>query len=303
MPFVSRPYTNDDDLTRIQALTAQINAVNGGVGSMHVGDIPHRIFNIMRKFPPGDVVRLWEDADQTLLGWVLLFPHASTCDLQVNPKSPPELEVEMIKWVEQHFEGYIPIDEQKSKPTYFDVLDCEDGLISLLEQRGYVKTHDDCYVLTTRTLDDAIPAPKLPDGFVIRNAEGPHEAGKLGEIHSAAFGSDWTPEAYRRVMASPGYDHQRELVVVAPDGRFAAFCVIWFDDLNRTGLFEPVGAHSDFRRMGLTRALMYAGMQRMRSEGLGTAVVLHGGGNQAAEGLYTGIGFTPKASFHRYTRQ
>jgi len=74
-------------------------------------------------------------------------------------------------------------------------------------------------------------------------------------------------------MQTPGYEVENELVVVAPDGRFAAFTVIWFDPISRSGLFEPVGCHGDFRRQGLSTAIMYEGMKRMKAAGMETASV------------------------------
>ena len=41
---------------------------------------------------------------------------------------------------------------------------------------------------------------------------------RLVDVHSKSFGSSWTTELYRRVMESPGYEAQNEIVVVAPDG-------------------------------------------------------------------------------------
>ena len=99
---------------------------------------------------------------------------------------------------------------------------------------------------TTRSLAVPIPESVLPQGFTIRSVEGEHEARALGVVHSGAFGSTWTADAYRAVMRTPGFHVDRELVVVAPDGRLAAFAVYWVDPVSGTGLFEPVGCHRIF---------------------------------------------------------
>jgi GNAT superfamily N-acetyltransferase len=97
-------------------------------------------------------------------------------------------------------------------------------------------------------------------------------------------------------MASPIYRQERELVVVAPDGRFAAFCTLLLDADNQIGMFEDVGTHADFLRLGLGRALLYAGMHRLRLRGMTTALMPYQPPevNEAAAGLYAQVGFTPQ---------
>lgn len=69
--------------------------------------------------------------------------------------------------------------------------------------------------------------------------------------------------------------------------------IIWYDHLNRTGLFEPVGTHKDHRRRGFGRAIVLYGMQQMSAAGMEFATVAHFGNNEAARGLYQACGFRP----------
>ena len=157
------------------------------------------------------------------------------------------------------------------------------------EQLGF-KAQNAAHVVAKRSLD-VVPDPDLPEGFSIRHVAGEHEAQRVADVHSGAFGSKWDGADYLKVMRTPGFDPERELVVVAPDGRFAAFAVIWLDPVSRSGLFEPVGCHRDFARRGLTKALMFAGMARMKAAGTETAIVGYRVTNEAALGLYDSVGF------------
>ena len=158
-----------------------------------------------------------------------------------------------------------------------------------LERLGFKGQKSD-YVMLKRSLETT-PDVQLPEAFSIRSVAGEHEAQLAADVHNGAFGPKWTEAMYLKVMRTPGYDPERELVAVAPDGRFAAFTVIWFDPISRSGLFEPVGCHSDFRRRGLSTALMYAGMARMKEAGMETAHV--GCEDEAACKLYHSVGFEP----------
>jgi ribosomal protein S18 acetylase RimI-like enzyme len=107
------------------------------------------------------------------------------------------------------------------------------------------------------------------------------------------------------VMRTPGFHLDRELIVVAPDQRFAAFLIYWIDPVSKSGLFEPVGCHQNFQRRGLTRALMYEGMRRMVAHGMTKAIVNHQPAQQnpAAAALYRSVGFTLKYTITDYRKQ
>ena len=89
----------------------------------------------------------------------------------------------------------------------------------------------------------------------------------------------------------PSFRCELDLVAVAPDGTFAAYVGIPYDEANRLGIFEPVCTHPDHLRRGLARALMTEGLLRLWAMGAQEAIV--GTGDMvAANGLYTGMGFT-----------
>lgn len=88
-----------------------------------------------------------------------------------------------------------------------------------------------------------------------------------------------------------------KLVVVAPDGTLAAYCICWFDAVNRSGEFEPVGTSTAFRGQGLGKGVMAEGLRRLRQQGARVAYVTALGDNHAAQKLYEAIGFTT------YTRE
>ena len=159
-----------------------------------------------------------------------------------------------------------------------------------LESLGF-QAEPSATVVASRSLETFIPDALLPEEFSLRSADGEHEAQKLAGVHNGAFGSSWTPEEYSQVMQTPGFEAERELVVVAPDKRFAAFTVYWADKVSRSGLFEPVGCHKDFRRQGLTKAIMNEGLKRMKASGLKTALVGYTSSNTAAVKLYESVGF------------
>ena len=97
-----------------------------------------------------------------------------------------------------------------------------------------------------------------------------------------------TVENYARAMRQPHYPIDRDLVVEAPDGSFAAFAMAWCDPMARVGEFEPVGTHPDHRRRGLGRAVLRTGWPLLHQAGALDVHVFSESDNAASQALYAG---------------
>ncbi|GAB3474865.1 GNAT family N-acetyltransferase [Nocardiopsis coralliicola] len=152
--------------------------------------------------------------------------------------------------------------------------------------------------LNERTLEDRELAglaeqEVLPRGYRFCTAE---EAGPRAAVraHADAWApSPYTADSYRGVRSAPGYRGDLHLLVQAPDRTMAASTIVWFDPVNRSAEFEPVGTHPGYRRRGLARALILHGLRRAREAGAvhATVACLGAPGHPGARRLYEGVGF------------
>ncbi|MBX3055941.1 MAG: GNAT family N-acetyltransferase [Anaerolineae bacterium] len=178
-----------------------------------------------------------------------------------------ELERQIIAW------GSACIDKRNQETGEANTLDCscrtEDARrIHLLERHGFVQQ-------PTRTrrylhpLDLPIITYPLPDGFSIRCVQGDDEVQSLVSLHQAAFGTDNMTVAQRlAMMHTPHYLSAMDLVVVAPNGKLAAFCVCGFDDLDKkVGYTDPIGVHPHYQGLGLAKAVISAGLLMLQNAG------------------------------------
>lgn len=291
-------------MARLQEFNANQIHAHGRVGLMHPGDIPHRMFNALRREDPRQLVYLWEDDNDGIVAWTMLDPRGGGIDPQLAPAARhrwPDLERELITWSEHALLELL--DERGSAAAYIetDAFADDPARTGVLTRLGWVLQETEVTMLSRRSLQD-LAEPELPPGYLIRAVRGVEEAGPVSALHSAGFGSSWTPELYRRVMESPGYAAERELVVEAPDGTLAGFCVTWPDAINRTGLFEPVAVHPDHRRLGLGSVLMRAGMAEMSKWGMEWAEVMYEAANPGSGRLYRGEGFEPLWTIQFYRK-
>jgi len=290
--MIKRTYTGEADLKQLQDFNAAAIAVTDHCGFLHPGDIPHHIYNGNRYYDPIELMTIWED-DQGVAAWLLADPSHKSFDAQVRPDlRGNDFEREILEYAADRTVELMRQHAIAGDCIYADAFRGDTARAELLKALSWEPDNGLPYVLN-RIEINSIDLPALPDGFSFQTARSIEDAAALAAVHNASFGPIWTPELYRQVMESPGYEPKRELVIQAPDGTFAAFSIIWYDHLNRTGLFEPVGTHKDYRRRGLGRAIILYGMQEMLTAGMKFATVAHFGQNEAARGLYQACGFRP----------
>lgn len=256
-----RSYNGDGDVKLLQDFNVAATAKTDGCGYLHPGDIPHRLFNGNKYFDPAEVMTIWED-DQGVAAWFLISPRHKAYDAQVRPDlRGGSFERDVLAFADSRTVELMRKYDIQGDKFFADAYRCDTARSALLLELGWMPEGQSTYILTRMRLEN-IDAPVLPEGFTIRAVRGIVEAAEVAGVHLAAFpGAGWTPALYRKVMESPGYAPEREYVVVAPDGTFAAFTLTWHDDFNKIGYFEPVGTHTDYQRRGLGRAVMRYGMQ------------------------------------------
>lgn len=105
---------------------------------------------------------------------------------------------------------------------------------------------------------------------------------------------------YHNIQKCILYRRDFDLIAVADDGSIASFCTIWYDDVTRTGAFEPVATVPAHQRHGLARAVMTEGIRRLLTLGAVHATV--GSYSDEASALYAAMGFTQYDLSERWER-
>ena len=297
----ARAYQNAEDLRRVQAALMRWVKQAGHCNYLHKGDVGHRLFNGGYGHSPQDLLHYWTDEAGQVIAFVILYPQGDSFDLQLAPALfLSDVHTALFDWCEEAARRLARRIGKKINELALEAFDCDQRYIAFLEARGYV--HKRHFLTLTRHNYDRIPAASLPVGFRFHDASAA-DAKRLADVHNHSFTSKWTAESYRRVFESPHME--REIVAVAPDGRFAAFVNVWVDEINRSLLFEPVGAHIDFRRRGISKALMAYALKRMQAEhDLACAYVCHEppSKNAAAAALYASVGFKKLHDIHEYAK-
>ena len=297
----ARHYQEPADFYQAQAALMQWVRAAGHCNYLHKGDVGHRLFNGCWRRDPADLMRYWLDDRGEICAFVTLDLPWGAFDLQVAPTLwLGDAHIEIFDYCERETLRLAKRNGKAGDKVIVEADDCDPAYVAFVEARGY-SFAEHSFSLTRHDLQQLPDAP-LPAGFHFHQATA-EDAAQLADVHNHSFTSKWNAESYREVFASPHMEY--EIVVVAPDGRFAAFTNVWVDDVNRSLLFEPVGTHSDFRRRGIGKALMTHAMKRMRAErGIERAYVGHEplAKNPASGPLYASLGFVKLHEVHDYSK-
>ncbi|MHC4470585.1 MAG: GNAT family N-acetyltransferase [Planctomycetota bacterium] len=242
-----------------------------------------------------DAVSVWEDDEGGIVGVVHTEePWRGEAWLQRRPDWGSLLP-EMVARAEE------TLSDPDTGRLTLHVHDHDAELLEVVRRRGYRKGRD-------VTLSDSefviakLPERRLPEGYVIRSMADEPDIEPRRKVLGLSFNhpdpADWaTASTYRELVRAPDYRPDLDLFVVGPDGEYVSCCIVWFDGHNRMAPFEPVGTRPEFRRKGVGREVVAAGIRRVAALGAERAVVgtdMH---------FYLAIGFRRRSVGHAFSRR
>jgi mycothiol synthase len=299
----SRPFLGPNDLRSITHLTsAAWNGPRRPLVSDTPGDFEWWIANLGPGVDLALRVRLWEVGDE-LVGWGWLNPRAELHWFVADALSPDDTSQVRDSILAWHAEIAPAMETADGPPGALGVW-AADGWPEAdhLASRAWT-SQPDLFTQYHQRLDLELDPPRVPDGYTLREMRGPDDIPARVEVHRAAFApSRMTVEKYELLVRQPHYAFDRDVVVEAPDGTFAAFAMCWADPIGEVGEFEPVGVHPDHQRRGLGRVVMRHGLRLLRAAGMRDAVVYSLRANVASEALYRSAGFDEIALHRLWTK-
>jgi mycothiol synthase len=248
-----------------------------------------------------ETIHVWETEEGSLVG----AAHREGADgafIQVHPDYR-YIEEDMIAWAEGHLTESSK-DGQQHYVEFF-VYDYDSARQRLLGQRGYEKLAEFGVIHRLRFGLGPLPQPVIAGGYTLRTTRPDDMADcrRIADLLNAAFQRDFhnAEEFHTFAKNAPTYRSDLDLVAAAPDGSFASYVGVPYEEINRAGIFEPVCTHPDHRRKGLAQALMVEALNRLWAIGA-VDVTVATGDMDPANRLYDSIGFTEKYIGHYWRK-
>jgi mycothiol synthase len=306
MIYTARPYAGEADLPLIVALLDACEAVDHLEDGSSVEQLRAE-FAYPRAQPEKNVC-LWRDGQGRVLGYARLWlfePGASQdgrlLTLKVHPNARGgSLEAELLGWAEARLRE---VGREVGLPSELQarIRDDQTEQIAFLQAHGF--SINRYFWTMARSLEQPIPAPTLPAGFTMRQVAGAEDAERWVTLFNEAWSDHWnghlmTVAHFLHDISLPDYHADKDRLVLAPDGTFAAFCYsqISPEENARTGRsegwVEALGTGRAFRKLGLGRALLLDGLERLRAAGMTTAKLgVDAASLTGANRLYESVGF------------
>jgi mycothiol synthase len=263
-------------------------------------------------------VQLWEDGNYKPIGLALLDMPDSQHEIDaflwfyVHPNVRGEgLEKDIIKWGENRLRE---VGKERNLPAKLRTYSREDKTdeILLLEKQGF---EVDRYFWTmARSLAEPIPTPEFPADFALTHVSGEQDIQPWVEMFNQSFIDHWnhhdlTAETVRYWMQDPNYQPELDLIAVSGDRKFAAFCDCQIKpqknarSRTKDGWIELLGTRRDFRKMGLGKAMLLAGLHKLKAAGANTAKLsVDADSLTGATKLYKSVGFRPMETWIEWAK-
>lgn len=291
-----RTYQTEEDYWRIRKFLREVSLLNDRHDyswSLLRWDywVWHVNMNIFH-FKLEDVVHLWE-VDGRIVA--MLNPDGpEEAFFQIHPQHHSE---QLLSEMLDIAEVKLPNQNENSCRELIAWVNEKDSLHKdILSRCGYVRSKYKAEHMRRRVMTQPVPESVLPSGYTVRALGEASELPARSWLSWKAFHPDEPDEKYegwtwyKNVQRVPLYRRDLDIVAVSSAGELAAFCTVWFDDVTRTAVFEPVGTHPEHQKRGLGKAVMSEGLRRTRK--LGATLATVSSYSDGAHALYTSMGFT-----------
>ncbi len=325
--FQARPFAGEADF---QGMCDLINTCNEVDQMTHD---PYVTLAYMREWIMEDPdldrerdIRLWTDAAGHIVGQGILRiapPNADdpeqVVDGQLGFRVHPDarsagMEAEIVEWAEDRVRA---VGQERQQPAHLHTrlhkttpahTAYRKDILAGLGFRPVRYSYK-----MARPLDQPIPDAALSAGYTLRTV-GAAEQSKWVDVFNGSFIDHWnhhpmTEERNAHWISGPNYRAAGDLLAVAPDGTFAAFCRCEINNEDNAlsgrneGWIEVLGTRRGHRQRGLGRAVLLAGLRWLKGQGVGTAVLWVDAENPTgALRLYESVGFVVALTSDTYRK-
>lgn len=312
--YIARPYVGEADLPAITELLNDCDTVDQLEDNYALDDL--RLEFADPRLDPANDLRLWEDADGALIAFGQVWIDRNTDRVEgslyfrVAPAARGSgIEDEVMTWVSARVRGLAHAAGKPARLHYSTRTNYAYGHILPQRYSMVVTRH---FFQMRRPLDAPIEPALLPASFTLRQVANDADITGWVDAYNLSFIDHWnfhpqTVETHRHWMQHSSYQPHHDLIAVAEDGTIAAYCFCVIDPAENArnqrndGWIGILGTRRGYRKQGLGRAMLLAGLHRLKADGVAYARLNVDAENPSgALQLYESVGFSVIHSWQNY---
>lgn len=166
------------------------------------------------------------------------------------------------------------------------IVDTQQEHLTLLKNSGYKKVHTE--PVRIFHFDKPFKKIGLPKGFECLTLSEENDLVKLHRCIHCGFNNegeqDGDIDSNRHMQNGPNFRYDLSSVIKAPNGDYACYAGIWFDEKNKYTYLEPLCTMPEYRKKGLATYILTQAMKKTKELG---ATYCYGGVPE----FYSAIGF------------
>jgi len=266
MDLINRTFSYETDLDDVRKFLLEIYQLTGSLQYL----IPIKIEN--HKYGPcgpsytkkdDEDIKIWEIESKKVA--ISHRGSAENYHIEVHPEFK-QLEREIFLKIEDFEVKKKTKGKIKSLNIYMYTVETDELRTKTLLDLQYTNhgLHEYNYIISN--IENKIDY-RIPEGFIIRNINGESDLLSLIKVIGSVFqhcASYMTVEKLLFMHQAEFYSPDLDLIAVAPNSEFAAFCMFRFDPLTKIAELEIIGAKQEYKNLGLEKALIYEGLYRLR---------------------------------------
>lgn len=249
--------------------------------------------DILRVDPEDDIALLWS-GDQPC-GYALALREVDidrvVASMGVIPGCQDRADL-LLNWLVAHARG------EGVSSIHIALRDTAAEPVPMLLERGFTEVTASLELKLDRAQAASMVDYPLPEGFSVRPMRSSRETLLLTRVQNTVFADHWgfsknTPEEIQAKLDLPATDPVHVLFIDSPEGDVAAY--VWtaleWADHSTCGRIWMTGVMPKYRKSGLGKAIVSAGIKHLLAEGANSVtleVVEH---NTAAIRIYKRAGF------------
>ncbi|QEN06244.1 GNAT family N-acetyltransferase [Thiospirochaeta perfilievii] len=272
-----RSFNSLYDIKKLQIFLSEMRNLVSPAGYFHLGDLIFRTNKESNNFDILKDIQIWEKSG-IIIGFVLYLTTESNPEFQINPDYYNTIiSKDMIVWTIERAK------ELNLNSIEVSCLDIDKKKNEFLLANNF-KPFDAPIVFMQRDLKN-IPEYKLPVdySFVTIN-----DFPKTTQI----TGEESSNKENKNIIKSDKYNDDLGIRVIHKNVQIVSGCICWYDEVDKCGLFEPVGTIEEHRGKGLAFSAMVRTLLNLKNYGANKVYVRTGLDNTPAINLYKKLGFS-----------